>query len=89
MSQLDFEPVKKDHCNFTFKAPKGMSDCSDLSVTRLDWGSQSTWKLKSLWSRIRFLFTGEISLLISGKGMPPVSLHCGDWVGRQLELKKN
>lgn len=77
--KYDFIPAKKDHQNFTYTAPPGDDNCSDLHVTKLEWGSVSVWKMSSLWERIKFLFTGEISLIINGGGMPPVSLHTGDW----------
>lgn len=79
MNKYDFQPTRKPHQNFTYKAPEGMDNCSDLHVTNIIGGSVSVWKVKSIWERIKFLFSGEISLVIQGHGMPPVSLHTGDW----------
>lgn len=79
MNRYDFQPVKKQHNNFTYTAPDEMDNCSDLHVTNLDWGSVSVWGVKSLFERIKFLFTGQISLIVHGQGMPPVSLYIGDW----------
>jgi len=76
------EPVKKDHCNFTYKAPSDMEYCTDLHVTKVDFGSVSVWRVISIIERLRFLFTGEMSLVIHGSGMPPVALHTGDWYAR-------
>lgn len=79
MKNYDLLPVKKDHCNYTYKAPSGMDNCSDLYVTKFEWGASSVWKLNSILERIKFLFTGEITLIVHGQGMSPVSLASGDW----------
>lgn len=67
-------PIKKPYNNFTFTAPKGMDNCIDLHVTKTKQQIVSTWKLRSFWERLKFLFNGEITLVIWGQGMPPVSL---------------
>lgn len=78
LSKNQLVPVKKTHSNFVFAAPEGMKDCSDLNVTKFKDQIVSIWKLKSFRERLSFLMKGEITLIISGTGMPPVSLMNGD-----------
>ena len=69
-----FVPVKKWHSNCTHK----LEGCHDLPTTVLKDQIISVWKCKSIWERIKFLFNGEITLSVMGKGQPPITLFSGD-----------
>ena len=69
------EPFKSKFCNFVFKAPKDMDNCSDLHVFKANNLIISYWKIKGFWKRFHFLFTGHIRLAIHSNTMPPVSIE--------------
>lgn len=54
--------------------------CGDLPTTKFTYqdgtpGIGSTWVMASLWERIKFLFSGKISLVIVGHQQPPVAIY--------------
>jgi len=80
MQSNEFVPVEKSHKTHTFT---GTGDIKPLHVTKHidDDGHvtlNSVWYLYSLWERIKFLYTGQITLRISGPSQPPVVLVNGD-----------
>lgn len=89
IDKYDFLPIEKGHQNMVFKAPPGAEGIEDLKVTKFTWGNLSVWKMHSIWERVKFLFKGEISLKIMGQGLPPLSIHTGDWFEtKHAELSK-
>lgn len=74
----EMEPVKKWHTNHTLKGGPGVHD---LPTTRFGEGPHaqvmSVWRVKGLWWRLVFLFTGEISILFQYPTHPPVSMIVG------------
>ena len=76
------EPYKHELTNKTFTKPYSMTDseCGSLDVVQIEEQIFSFWKCKSIWYRIKFLFTGKMALSIYGDGMPPVSLFIGEVV---------
>ena len=50
----------------------------------------SNWKMKSIISRIKFLFHGELSLQFVARTLPPIAVILNDYVELdQAELNKN
>lgn len=80
-------PIKKWHSNVSFHAPEGMDNCSTLEVTRIGDQLISVWKIESFWERVKFVFSGEISLTIFSRSLPPVSLVVGDCVYKSDEVR--
>ena len=70
----NMKPIKTHRSNFVFTAPTEMDDCDDLHVFKSDTQIESTWVFGSVWQRLKFLFTGELTLIIHGSAMPPVAL---------------
>jgi hypothetical protein len=72
-------PIETWHTNTVLK---GFDDVQDLPIT--SWPEEnrimSVWKVKSIWWRIKFLFSGEISFMCWGDTHPPVSIMIGETV---------
>lgn len=77
-----FLPINKWHNNFTYTAPPSMKNCNDLQVTKLDGRILSTWKMNSIFERIKFLFKGEIILEVSGDSFSPTAIYFHDGIKR-------
>ena len=67
---------------YTGHSYTGPGDVKPLPITRHvdEYGItlNSCWVLPSMWERIKFVFTGKITLRIYSETMPPVSLVAGD-----------
>lgn len=74
----EFVPVSKTHTNRKYTA----SGCGDLPVTYADNRLFSVWKMPSFWQRVRFLFNGEVTLILLGSSQPPCCIVRGDSVER-------
>lgn len=75
-----FVPVEKSHKTHTYT---GTGDIKPLHVTKhVDEGGcvtlNSVWYLYSLWERVKFLYTGQITLRVMGTHLPPMSVVAGD-----------
>lgn len=83
MSDVYLVPMEKPHHNFTLKGYPSEAgrdgSVSDLSSYREDGWIDSTWHMPSLWQRLRFLWSGEITLRVLSKdSSPPVAIAIGD-----------
>ena len=79
MKSKEFKPVAKWHNTIKYV---GTGDIKPLPVTRFDDGTlNSVWALPSFWQRLRFLFSGEVTLRIMGYSQPPVVIVAGDAIG--------
>jgi len=70
-------PIEHISNNHVFKAPEGMKECDDLSVTVGNWSGYpcivSHWKPSP--EELKLLNEGKpVQLTIVGRSMPPVSL---------------
>ena len=75
-----FIPVKKQHTNRVYVHPT----CEDLPLTYADGRLCSVWKLRGFFQRLRFLFTGEVTLLLLSDSQPPCCIIAGDSIGRLM-----
>jgi len=75
MNNYEFEPIKKWHSNGVLR---GQGDVKALPVTFSQGNIYSIWKVNSFWQRIKFLLSGEVTLIVASKMHPPVGLVCGD-----------
>ena len=77
------EPMKKPHNNLILKG--WGDDVHDLGVTKVFHHGvaapflYSTWKVASLWERIKFLFKGEVTIGVMGHTAPPISIMIGEY----------
>ena len=75
-----FAPVTPVFCTGNHTGSGGVGDLP-TTVIRLPNNSSaigSTWVISSVRERIRFLFSGKISITIMGQGMPPLAVNVGD-----------
>lgn len=82
-SEPGMTPVKKWHTNSVLKGwgvEGEVNFVDDLPVTVFmsSGNVASVWSVKSFWERVKFLFHGEITIVITGTTHPPISLSCGD-----------
>lgn len=80
MKVVNLDPIKSKHANSVLR---GFGDVVDLPITRVEFADKteavvSVWSA-SIWTRIRFLFCGEVNLVVRGLTHPPVSICLGDW----------
>ncbi len=84
----DLQPIAKPHSNMMLGGrpaepnEKGVigGKVLGLPVTANEYRMVSVWKCSSFWWRVKFLFTGEVTLTVLGKSHPCVSLSVGETV---------
>lgn len=84
----EFKPIKKHHHNTIYT---GSGEVGDLSAYKSEDAIYSTWKMDSLWARVKFLFKGEVTLSVMGCQIPPVGVIMGDLIQESInaEAKKD
>jgi hypothetical protein len=66
-------PVKTPECNFTFTAPKGVTNCNDLPCLRQSHSTTSFWKPDA--NELAYLIAGgTVAMTCYGQGHPVVGL---------------
>ena len=75
----NFKPIRTKYSNVRFVL-EGAGDLPAAKITFKDGGSglASTWMCENLIERIKFLFSGKITLLIVSDGHPPTSIYQGE-----------
>lgn len=86
VKHYDLFPITKWHTNSTLK---GFGDVVDLPITKFPGLIISVWKVKSVWWRVRFLFSGEVSFMCQGATHPPISIIIGESVIKNKGESKN
>lgn len=80
-----FNPIDKNYHNITYMG--NGSTVKDLNLFKDEINNclYSSWKIKSIFQRIKFLFNGEITLCVVGDKLPPMSVINGDYLEEFLE----
>jgi len=95
MKSVQLVPIKTKYTDTLLLG--GQPGVSDLHIKRVIFqesisgqvhapieGIISVWKMKSIWHRILFLFSGEINFQCWGKTHPPICLIAGDYLKEVL-----
>ena len=78
MLSNEFVPVTKLHTNQIITSVR--DGISPLPVTVYPGMILSVWRLPSIWERVKFLFSGEVTLTTLGERQCPVALQTGDTI---------